>query len=67
MELIIHGRVMLTRCLNRRIIHYRRAAPWSYIGLAECPLARRASGYLVSCSIMPLSLVDQTKRQKTAN
>jgi len=35
MELIIHGRVVLTRSLNRHIIHYSRAAPWSYIGLAE--------------------------------
>ena len=39
MELIIHGLVVLTRSLNRRIMHYRRAAPWSYIGLGEYPLA----------------------------
>jgi len=31
--------------LNRRIIHYRCAAPWSYIGLAEYLLAQRSSGY----------------------
>jgi len=36
MELIIHGRVVLTRKFNSR--------PWSYIGLAEYPV----TGYLAS-------------------
>jgi len=35
MELIIHGRVVLTRSLNRRS---------SYIGLAEYPVAQRRPG-----------------------
>ena len=48
MELNIHGRLLLTRSLIRRIVHYRRAAPWSYIGLAEYPLALRTSGYSAS-------------------
>jgi len=47
MELIIHGCVVLMRSLNRRIIHYRRAVPWSYIP-AEYPLAPRRSGYSAS-------------------
>jgi len=44
MKLIIHGRMVLTRSLNVRIIHYRRAVPWSYIGLAEYPLAILRAG-----------------------
>ena len=54
MELIIHGRVVLTHSFNRRTIHYRRAVPWSYIGLAEYPLAVRASGYSASVQYSPV-------------
>ena len=43
MELIIYGRVVLMRSLNRRIIH---------IGLAKYPLARTASGYSASLGIL---------------
>jgi len=42
MELIIHGRMLLTRSLNRRRLSYTTDAQrhlWSYIGLAEYPLA----------------------------
>jgi len=44
MELIIHGRVVLTHSLNRRIIHYIRAVPWSYTDLAKYRLPEGQAG-----------------------
>jgi len=44
MELIIHGRVVLTRSLNRRII-YRSSRIPACPSDHSIPLVRRASGY----------------------